>query len=131
MLDDRTAARHDLDPVDHFVWTNRMNRVGWRAYLGVEPGADSVPAYAVPARRQDLRRLPPAWIGVGDIDLFYEEDRTCAERLRAAGVAVTFDVVPGAPHGIASWAGDTSITREHIRRAQSWLGQTLEVRRGD
>jgi acetyl esterase/lipase len=131
MLDDHTAARHDLDQVDHFVWNNRMNRVGWRAYLGVEPGAESVPAYAVPARRQDLRGLPPAWIGVGDIDLFYDEDRTYAERVRAAGVAVTFDVVPGAPHGIASWAGDTPITREHIRRAQNWLGQTLEACTGD
>jgi acetyl esterase/lipase len=130
MLDDRTAARHDLDQVNHFVWTNRMNRVGWRAYLGLEPGAARVPAYAVPARRQDLRGLPPAWIGVGDIDLFYEEDRTYAERLRATGVAVTFDVVPGAPHGIASWAGDSPITREHIRRAQNWLGQTLETRTG-
>lgn len=131
MLDDRTAARHELDQVDNFVWNNRMNRVGWRAYLGMEPGAESAPAYAVPARRQDLRGLPPTWIGVGDIDLFYDEDRAYAERLRAAGVAVTFDVVPGAPHGITSWAGNIPITREHIRRAQHWLGQTLEARIGE
>jgi acetyl esterase/lipase len=130
MLDDRTAARRDLDPVEHFVWSNHMNRVGWRAYLGVDPGAEHVPAYAVPARRQDLRGLPPAWIGVGDIDLFCDEDRDYAERLRAAEVAVTLDMVPGAPHGITSWASDTLITREHIRRAHDWLGQTLAAPRG-
>src|SRR5690606_13782192 len=36
MLDDRTAADRRLDAVDHPVWNNRANRVGWRAYLGAE-----------------------------------------------------------------------------------------------
>ena len=66
--------------MNHFVWNNQLNRLGWRSYLGVEPGADDVPPYAVPARRESLRGLPPAWIGVGDIDLFYDEDRDYAER---------------------------------------------------
>jgi acetyl esterase/lipase len=127
MLDDRTAARRDLDGVNHFVWNNQLNRVGWRSYLGVGPGADDVPPYAVPARREDLRGLPPAWIGVGDIDLFYDEDRDYVERLRAANVEATFEVVPGAPHGITAWASDTSITRDHLRRALAWLGRSLEA----
>ena len=37
MLDDRTAARKDLDAVGHFVWNNRLNRFGWRSYLGSNP----------------------------------------------------------------------------------------------
>ncbi|HEX3272025.1 MAG TPA: alpha/beta hydrolase [Ktedonobacterales bacterium] len=126
MLDDRTAALDVLDAANHFVWNNRLNRFGWRSYLGEEPGAATVPAYAVPARREDLRGLPPAWIGVGDIDLFYGENRHYADRLREAAVDVTMDVVPGAPHGITSWAFGASIVRDHIRRAQAWLGQTLE-----
>jgi acetyl esterase/lipase len=127
MLDDRTAARRDLDGVNHFVWNNRVNRFGWRSYLGVEPGADDVPPYAVPARREDVHGLPSAWIGVGDIDLFYDEDRDYAERLRAAGVEAAFEVVPDAPHGIIAWAADTSITRDHLRRALAWLERTLET----
>lgn len=126
MLDDRTAARRNLDTVNHFVWNNQLNRVGWRSYLGIEPGADDVPPYAVPARREDLRGLPPAWIGVGDIDLFYDEDRDYVERLRAAGVEAAFEPVPDAPHGITAWAFDTNITRDHLRRALAWLGRTLE-----
>lgn len=79
--------------------------------------------------------LPPAWIGVGDIDLFYDEDRAYAERLRAAGVEVTFKVVPGAPHGFEVWAPDTTIARSYIARsyiarAQAWLRQALEGAQG-
>ena len=75
MLDDRTAARRGLDDAGHRVWDNRLNRFGWRAYLGTEPGAPGVPPYAVPARRDDVAGLPDTWIGVGDIDLFHDEAR--------------------------------------------------------
>jgi acetyl esterase/lipase len=126
MLDDRTAACTDLDHVNHFVWNNQMNRFGWRAYLGVEPGAASVPEYAVPARRQDLRGLPRTWIGAGDIELFYEEDCAYAERLRDVGVDLTLDIVPGAPHGFEAWASNTTLSKAFIGRAQAWLLQALE-----
>lgn len=121
MLDDRTAARRELDAVAHPVWNNRLNRLGWRTYLGVEPGAAQIPAYASAARREDLAGLPPAWIGVGDVDLFCAEDRIYAERLRAAGVAVAFEEVAGAPHGFEAWAPDMPIARSYFERARAWL----------
>lgn len=121
MLDDRTAADPSLDAGRHFVWDNSDNRLGWRSLLRREPGAASVPAHAVPARRTDLRGLPPAWIGVGDIDLFHAEDVAYAERLRAAGVEVELVVVPGAPHGFESIAADTDLARAHRAAAQAWL----------
>ena len=62
---------------------------------------------AVPARREDLAGLPPAWIGVGDIELFYEEGRRYAERLIDAGVPTALEVVPGAPHAFESFLGGT------------------------
>ncbi len=127
MLDDRTAERRELDPIDHFVWNNRRNRFGWRSYLGREPGSASVPAYAVPARRDRLDGLPPAWMGVGEIELFHDEVVAYAERLRSAGVPVELDVVPGAVHGFEVWAPDTTIAREHLARAHAWLGRTLGV----
>lgn len=130
MLDDRTAARRALDGVDHFVWNNRLNRFGWRSYLGLEPGAVSVPPYAVPARRDELAGLPPAWIGVGDIELFHDEDVAYAERLRAAGVPVELDVVPGAPHGFEIWAPDSALARAYVGRALTWLSRLLAGPRG-
>jgi acetyl esterase/lipase len=124
MLDDRTAARRDL-PERHFIWDNRCNAYGWRAYLKARPGAPEVPRYAAPARREDLRGLPPAWIGVGDIDLFHEESRTYAARLTAGGVAATLAIVPGAPHGFEVWGAATPLVREHMAGAQRWLGDAV------
>lgn len=111
MLDDRTAADRSLDAVGHFVWNNTANEHGWRSYLGRAPGSDGIPPYAVAARRDDLGGLPPTWICVGDIELFHAEDVAYAERLRAAGVDVTLDVVPGAPHGFENWAGASTSSR--------------------
>ena len=127
MLDDRTAARRDLDAAKHVLWSNRTNLIGWRCYLNADPGAAVVPDFAVAARRDDLSGLPPAWIGVGDIDLFHEEDLAYAERLRKAGVPVTVDVVPGAPHGFDSWAPRSTLGRGFNARATEWLGQTLSA----
>ncbi len=45
--------------------------------------------------RATLPGLPPAWIGVGDADLFHAEDIDWAEPLRDAGVETILDVVPG------------------------------------
>ncbi|WP_310969995.1 MULTISPECIES: alpha/beta hydrolase [unclassified Amycolatopsis] len=123
MLDDRTAARRDLDGAGHRVWDNRLNRFGWRSYLGTEPGAAVVPLYAVPARRDDVSGLPDTWIGVGDIDLFHDEAAEYARRLRSAGVATTFHVVPGGPHGFEAWAPSTGFSRGYLATARAWLGR--------
>jgi acetyl esterase/lipase len=129
MLDDRTAARRELDAVRHFAWTNRDNLVGWSSYLAGPPGADDVPDHAVPARRADLAGLPPAWIGVGDIDLFHDEDLAYAAALRAAGVECTLDVVPGAPHGFETIARDAGVAKAFHARAQAWLEERLTATR--
>jgi acetyl esterase/lipase len=125
MLDDRTATQKELDSMNHFIWNNHRNRFGWSAYLGVEAGATNVPTYSVPARREDLRGFPPTWIGIGDIDLFYEEDKKYAERLRAAGVEVTFDEVPKAYHGFEILAIKTPMAQAFLKRSREWLRMKL------
>jgi acetyl esterase/lipase len=99
MLDDRTVTRTDLDTRNVRGWTPRSNRWAWSAYLGQPAGLDGVSDYAAPARRVDLSGLPPAWIGVGTLDLFHDEDVAYADRLVAAGVPCELSVVPGAFHG--------------------------------
>ncbi len=125
MLDDRTAADGSLDAVGHFVWDGRANRAGWTAYLGQAPGAESLPDYAAAARRADLAGLPPAWLDCGTVELFHDEVVAYAERLRAAGVPVVLDEVPGAPHGFETWAADTPSAQAVLGRARAWLGTTL------
>ncbi|MGV2982114.1 alpha/beta hydrolase [Microbacterium sp. AGC85] len=125
MLDDRTATRRELDPVEHWVWDNRSNRYGWAAYLGVEPGSEGVSEYAAPARREDLSGLPPTWISVGDLDLFLDEDVAYARRLESAGVEVTLDVTPGGPHSFEGWAPDAVVSRRLLGRSRDWLAAAI------
>ncbi len=99
MLDDRTVLRTELDDSQSVLWDQQSNRFGWESYLGKECGAVELPDYAVPARRSDLWGLPPAWIGVGSLDIFHDEDLAYAQRLQACGVACELKVVPGAFHG--------------------------------
>lgn len=99
MLDDRTVLRRDHDRRGEFLWTPGSNRLAWTSYLGREPLRDRAPAYAAPARREDLAGLPPAWIGAGTLDLLYPEAAAYARRLAEAGVPCEFDEVTGAFHG--------------------------------
>jgi len=69
MLDDRSALHPTQDSTAWLVWSPAHNRFGWEAYLGQACGSASTPPYAVPAQREHLANLPPAWIGVGTLDL--------------------------------------------------------------
>ena len=99
MLDDRTVPRAEAAGEYTLVWTPKANRYGWASYLGAEPGVGTPPPYAAPARRADLAGLPAAWIGVGSVDLFHDEDVEYARRLTDAGVDCTLYVAKGMPHG--------------------------------
>ena len=108
MLDDRTGSSRKVPGhLGNILWTPASNRFGWGAFLGQEPGGETVPEAAVPARVEDLSGLPPAFIGVGDLDLFVEEDIEYARRLIAAGVPTELLVVPGAFHAFDVIAPDT------------------------
>jgi acetyl esterase/lipase len=115
MLDDRTgSSRQPPKNEGSIIWTAPDNRVAWEAFLGQKPGTANVPAAAVPARREDLAGLPPAFIGVGSIDLFCDEDMRYAQRLAAAGVATELSVAPGAFHGFDLIAPSTEIARSFV-----------------
>lgn len=106
MLDDRTSLRNDAAARSALVWSNISNRYAWTAYLGRTPTLTEVRPYVAAARRLDLGGLPPAWVGVGDIDLFHDEDVAYAQRLRDAGVPCELHVEPGMYHGADQIAVD-------------------------
>ncbi|UJR12866.1 hypothetical protein I4U23_005704 [Adineta vaga] len=127
MLDDRTAAQLELDNIQHLIWNNWLNRIGWQAFLGTEPGATDVSDYAVPARRKNFGGLPPTWIGIGDIDLFFDEDKAYADKLKSAGVDCTLEIVPGAFHGFERLANDTKLAQDYLSRSRDWLRNKLTL----
>jgi acetyl esterase/lipase len=110
MLDDRNTTP-DPELVPFAAWTYDSNRIGWTALLGESTGGDDVPTYAAPAREQDLTRLAPAYIEVGELDIFRNEDIDYARRLGAAGVSVELHVHPGAPHGFDRMAPESGLVR--------------------
>jgi acetyl esterase/lipase len=100
MLDDRTVTLERPHPyTGEFVWTRESNRFGWTALLGQEPGSDGISPYAAAARAENVAHLPPAFIAVGALDLFLEENMEYARRLIHAGVPTELHVYPGAYHG--------------------------------
>lgn len=115
MLDDRTGSSRAMPPhVGKIVWTPESNRFGWTSFLGMKPGGTAVPSSAVPARVQNLTGLPPAWIGVGSLDLFCDEDVDYAQRLNNVGVPAELIVVPGAFHGFDNPMIPAAISRWFI-----------------
>lgn len=125
MLDDRTVVRTDVDTRNVRVWTPGSNRFGWTAYLGREPGGEGVSDYAAPARREGLAGLPPAWIGVGSFDLFYDEDVRYGERLRTSGVPCRTEIVEGAFHGFDMLFPNKSVSRDFWRAQAAALRDAL------
>lgn len=122
MLDDRSAHHTHLDSVESRLWNRRSNQFGWSAYLR---GAD--PAVAVPARRTDLAGLPPAWIGVGTLDLFHDEDVAYAERLRSAGVPCELEVVEGAFHGFDQIVAKSLVSQDFFAKQAANLRAAFAV----
>jgi acetyl esterase/lipase len=112
-LDDRTGSSQPAPPtIGNFIWTASANRLGWSSLLGVPAGSSKVPEAAVPARVASVAGLPPAWIGVGSIDLFVEEDMEYARRLVHAGVATELLVMRGAFHGFDIFVPDAEVSRQ-------------------
>jgi acetyl esterase/lipase len=110
MLDDRTPLP-DPQIVAHALWSYDDSNTAWPALLGDAAGGPGVPATAAPARLEDATGLPPAYIEVGQIDVFRDEDIAYTTKLSRAGVPVEFHLHPGAPHEFDSIAFGSDVAR--------------------
>jgi acetyl esterase/lipase len=127
MLDDRTgSSRRVPSHIGAYIWMPASNRFGWSSLLGVPAGSSTVPAGAVPARVGILAGLPPAFIGVGSIDLFVDEDVDYARRLIDSGVSTELCVVPGGYHGFDIIAPEASVSKAFRATWNAALAKALE-----
>lgn len=122
MLDDRTTTP-DPEIAPFATWSYDDNVTGWGALLGEAHGTDGTPPFAAPARATDLAGLPPAYVEVGELDAFRDEDVAYARRLAAAGVSTELHVHPGCPHAFEAFAPDSDVaqrsTADRIRTLRS------------
>jgi acetyl esterase/lipase len=116
MLDDRTGGG-DRAGDTLLTWSYDDNATGWGALLGDRAAT----GYAAPARADDLAGLPPAYLDVGGLDIFVEEDVVFAQRLIAAGIPVELHVYPGCPHGFDLLVPDADVSQRVIANRVRYL----------
>jgi acetyl esterase/lipase len=113
MLDDRAAT---VDPhlQPFLTWSYDDNATGWGALLGDRADSADISPYVAPARAQDLSDLAPAYIDVGELDIFRDESMVYARRLTAAGVSAELHVLPGAPHAFEIFAPNSGAAQSAV-----------------
>jgi acetyl esterase/lipase len=129
MIDDRNVTPASYAITDPRVWHRESNRLGWKAYLGRDGGGDDVSPYAAAARATDLRNLPPAYIPVGALDLFIDENIEYAQRLIQAGVPTELHVYPGAIHGFDAFAPSAAVSKQFKAERDHALKRALHPSR--
>ena len=112
MIDDRNTTPASYAITDPRMWNRESNRLGWKAYLGRDGGGADVSPYAAASRATDLSKLPPAYIPVGALDLFVDENVEYAQRLIQAGVPTELHVYPGAFHGFDLFAPSATVSKQ-------------------
>ncbi|MGB8857813.1 MAG: alpha/beta hydrolase [Ilumatobacteraceae bacterium] len=120
MIDDRNTTPSSHEVTDLRVWNRSANLVGWEAYLGADAGTKGVTPYAAAARATDLAGLPPAFVTVGELDMFLDEDIDYARRLIAAGVSTELHVYGKCIHGSGALV-------PHAEASQRWKRDEIDA----
>ncbi|HEX5302316.1 MAG TPA: alpha/beta hydrolase [Streptosporangiaceae bacterium] len=115
MLDDRNVTPASRAVTEPKVWNRQSNLIGWQSYVGDAVGTDQVSPYAAPTRADSLAGLPPAYLPVGDLDLFIDEDIEYAQRLQQADVPAELHVYPGGIHGFDLLAPASRLAQRFAR----------------
>lgn len=114
MLDDRTTIPDSyIAPLAG--WSYDDNATGWNALLGPGHEKRDIEPASAPGRLKDAAGLPPAYIEVGQLDIFRDEDIRYALTLSQSGVPVELHLHPGVPHEYDAIAFNAGVSR----RAQS------------
>ncbi|MFH9610901.1 alpha/beta hydrolase [Streptomyces sp. NPDC017448] len=125
MLDDRNNTPSSTQFAHLGGWNPATNEAAWNHVLGDRRATAHVPAYAAPARAEDLSGLPPVYLEVGAVEMLRDEIVTYATRIWAAGGHAELHVWPGAFHGFDFFAPTAALSR-HARTARlQWLQRIL------
>lgn len=128
MLDERneTPSSHQFSKLG--LWDRESNDTGWNALLGERRHTAAVTPYASPALADDLSGLPPAFVDVGTMEVFRDEDIEYARRIAEAGGDVELHVWPGAFHGFDLGFPQATLSRRAQAARRDWLARILSAR---
>ena len=96
-----------------YIWTRASNAYCWSAY---QSGAT--------VDKARLAGLPPAFLAVGDLDLFVHDNLAHVGRLLAAGCPVEAHVYPGAIHGFDRMV-DAPVSLRYTRELVAFIQRHL------
>ncbi len=125
MINDCNIAPASDTLPETLFWTRENNLIGWRSYLGCEPGSDDISCYAAAFRATNLEGLPPAYITVGDLDLFALEDIEYSWRLIEAGVPAELHVYPGGCHAFDMLVPNSNLSKRFVSDIHRALKRAL------
>lgn len=74
----------------------------------------------------DLAGFPPLLVQVGSGERLVDDAVRLADRARAAGVAVTLEVLPGAPHAVQLFTPEIPEARAALDRAADFIAAVLK-----
>lgn len=126
MIEDREAGWTDI-PARDLSWNPAFNRMGWDMLLNGDRGGKDVSIYAAPARCDDYSGLPPALTFIGACDMFLAETRSMVDKLRKAGVDVTYKEFPEAYHGLEVIAPKARLAAEINRFYADGFKRLIEI----
>jgi acetyl esterase/lipase len=127
-LDDRLETPSMQQFIDTPLW-NRPNAIlSWKYYLSggsIVDGKEGI-QYAAPARAEDLKGLPSAYVTTCEFDPLRDEGLSYAQRLLQAGVSVEIHHYPGTFHG-SSMVTEAAVTKRMAADQLAALRRALGV----
>ncbi|MFI7166293.1 alpha/beta hydrolase [Rhodococcus erythropolis] len=118
MIDDRNETPSSHEITDIGIWDRSANIEAWKWFLGDRPADE----FSAPSRAENLAGLPPAFIDVGELDVFRDEDIAFAQKLIQSGVPTEFHIYPGVYHASETFAPTAAVSQ------RMWVNRLAALR---
>lgn len=122
MLDNTNTTVSSLQYDGIGTWQREANLLAWSCLLGDDLAfSPEASGYAAPAHAVDVSNLAPAFIEVGEAEMFRDEDTRYALRIWATGGRAELHVWGGGAHGFDMYMPEAEISRAALAARASWL----------
>lgn len=127
-----------LDDRDHYLswkqfqtgtlWSGTTNRQAWDMILGANRDTSEVDEIQCPGRATDLTGLPPAFIDVGECEVFRDGAIAFASQIWKAGGSAELHVWPGMYHGATLFEPDVPASKVALAAQRDYIEKALGLR---